>query len=368
MGVPNSLRAMHVEHKGKMTKTNLFTADYGLIEEEPDFNTRDYDRPEVSDHIRNLANAYKAGEELPPLLVSVVDGRMLLRDGYCRRRAVLLAREEGAEIHRLPVQEVKGDEIEQSMVILTSNDGLKLTALERAKVYARLLGMNLTEDEVAARVRKTKTHVQQYLAVYSLPIKLKTYIKDDIVSWSLALEMYNEHGTKAVDILESQLNGNPPPAEVKQVALATQGPGDANEQDRQALPADPAPPKPKQKRITRKSVDAVTGYRSRLSGTLVKTVTDSIGLVVKSLSEAEDDGDHVVVRMPKADAEALRTLYQEILPRPKKNKEEQPPTDESSVELSPSSPSLGAVSDSSYDDSGAFATDATETEELAGVC
>ena len=79
MGVPNSLRANQGEYKGKMTKTNLFIADLDLIAENG-FNTREYDRPVVKEHIRKLADAYKAGEELPPLLFRVVDGRILLRD------------------------------------------------------------------------------------------------------------------------------------------------------------------------------------------------------------------------------------------------------------------------------------------------
>lgn len=315
MGVPNSLRAMHGEYKGKMTKTNLFMADLDLIEEEDGFNTREYDRPEVKEHIRKLADVYKAGEELPPLLVRVVDGRILLRDGYCRRRGALLAREEGAEIVRLPIQEVKGDEVEQSMVILTSNDGLKLTALERAKVYARLLGMNLTEDEIASRVRKTKTHVQQYLAVYGLPVKLKEYIKADVVSWSLALEMYNEHGSKAVDLLDSQHSENQAAADAS--PEANKNAVTPNDGESTVQPAALAKPK----RITRKSIDAATGYRSRLTGTMVKSVTDRIGSVVKSLSEAEEVGDHVMVRMSKEEADALRALHQEILPPAKKNKD-----------------------------------------------
>lgn len=94
MGVSNSLQVMRGEYKGKVTKTNLFMAGLNLIEEDG-FNTREYDLPKVKEHIWKFADAYKAGEELPPLLVRVVDGRILLRDGYCRRRGALLACEEG---------------------------------------------------------------------------------------------------------------------------------------------------------------------------------------------------------------------------------------------------------------------------------
>lgn len=322
MGVANSLRAMHEQNKGHMTKTNLFMADLDLLEEEDGFNIgRDYEDPDVVQHIRNLADAYIAGEDLPPLIVKVVDGRILVRDGHCRRRGALLARSEGCEINRLAVLESKGDEIDQTMILLTSNDGLKQKPLGRAKIYAKLISMGLTEDEVAKKIKKTKPHVMQYLALHNLPIKLKELIKNDVIAWSMALELFNEHGTKAIELIQSHHQQATPAVTTGEVVESTGIAPSSNADDAQN--ENSGSNAPKQKRITRKMIDSSTGYRSRLTGTLVKDVTDRIGSVVKSISEAQVEGDHVLVRMSKEEAEALRALHQNILPPSSEGKEEQ---------------------------------------------
>lgn len=291
--VANTLRSYQEQNKDHVTKSNQFLVDIDKIYEDPGFNTRLYERPDVIEHINKLAEAYEAGEDLPPLLVKIVDGKVLLRDGYCRIRGARIAKERGAEIPRLPVKEVRGDEVDQSLVILTSNDGLKLTALERAAVYVRLIGMNLTEDEVAKRIRKTREHVRQYLALNDLPIKIKQMINDDRIAWTLALELYNEHGTKAVDVIEAA--------------------------DKQANNS----PSKKQKRVTRKSVDSNSGYRSRITGQLVRDVTDSISLVVSGLQSADRDQDgSALVRLSQEQIDALEALHLQIKPSISQNEQQ----------------------------------------------
>ncbi|MFA0809324.1 hypothetical protein [Microbulbifer epialgicus] len=306
MGIPNSLRAMHGAHKGKMTKGNMFFAELDLLKEEEGFNIgRDYEDPDVIQHIRNLADAYKAGETLPPLTVQVRDGEIYVREGHCRRRGALLARSEGAEISRLPLIESKGDDIDQTMILLTSHDGLKLKPVGRAKIYAKLINMGLTEEEVAKRNKKTVAHVQQYLQVHNMPLKMKDLINKEVVSWSMALDLYKEYGTKAVDILEAQIQDDD---EVKPSAKSEDGQGTATNQDV------PGTVKAKPKRITRKAIDEATGFRSRLTGGVVKNVTNQLGSIVKSLDAAEDEGDHIVMRISKEEAESIRSLHKTILP------------------------------------------------------
>ena len=100
-----SLRALNDDLK-KKNKDNGVDEDVGttkgsgwsvapeLIEEEEDFNTRGaflnkkeyFAQEKVKAHIRKLADAYKRGDYVPPLIVKVVDDRILVRDGHCRRR------------------------------------------------------------------------------------------------------------------------------------------------------------------------------------------------------------------------------------------------------------------------------------------
>lgn len=314
--VPNSLRAMHEQHKNLLTKSNLFSVDLDLIEEEEGFNVgRNYEDPEVIEHIRRMADAYKQGRDMPPLKVKVVDGRVLVRGGHCRRRAALLAREEGAEISRLAVLETKGDELDQNFEPLTSDEGLKLKPLGRARVYAKLIAMGVSENEIAQRAQKTPTHVQQYLALNNLPIKLKQYIDSGQLAWSNALQLFNQYGTAAVEMVEraedpQKHNGRTPTV--------------GNSEDQNPTNSGVGTVKPsavKAKRITQKAIDAQTGYRSRIPSTLIRTVTDQLETVVRKLDEATDDGEHVVIRLSREDAAALRLLHQTMLPGEKQHQD-----------------------------------------------
>ncbi len=290
MSTPNTLRAMHSSHKGEMTKTNLFMADLDLLVEEEGFNPRDYEDPEVVSHIRMLADAYKRGDELPPLRVQVRDGAIFLRDGHCRRRGAVMARDEGAEISRLPVMEVRGDETDQNLVILTSNEGLKLSPLERAVVYTRFITLGMSEEELAQKVNKSQAHVSQYLAVHNLPIAMKQAIKENRIAWTYALELYNEHGTKAIEMI----NG----------AVADKAAETGNSEEPEKKP-----------RVTRKSIDAQNGFRSSFPKPLIKNVTSRMKSLIEHLNCSDTDGDFMVVRIPMSEVDELRKLHESIVPQ-----------------------------------------------------
>lgn len=54
-------------------------------------NFRDYNDPEVIAQIRSMANAYKRGDKMPPLMVCVVDGVPHVLDGTLLLRGAKLA-------------------------------------------------------------------------------------------------------------------------------------------------------------------------------------------------------------------------------------------------------------------------------------
>ena len=350
MSLPNSLRSLHGANKGLVTKGNLYSLPIDMIHEPEGFNPRDYDRQEVASNIRAIADAYKSGLDLPPLVVQVIDGRAELRDGYCRLRGAKLAVSEGAEIARLPVTQANGDEIDQSLIVLNSQKGVKLTSVEQAIIYARLIGFNMTESEVAQRVGKTVAHVTQYLTLHSMPLKLKKFIHDDSVSMSAALKLYNEVGTKAVGILEDQIEK----AEAqfkKEEALAQTASaekaakkafdklqaslleesvaGDAeknitnsatntgDEAQMESVEKDvsdehkPTPVK-KKVRVTQKSIDAERGFRERLQGQSVKTVTDSLSMIAAKLVSAGAEG--CTITLTADEVAQLLNAHKEILP------------------------------------------------------
>lgn len=219
-----SLRAIHDELKSQTkdsgpdadsgsTKGNGFSFAPELIEEEEDFNTRGaflskkeyFAQPKIKAHIRKLADAYKRADYVPPIIVKVVDGRILIRDGHCRMRAIRLAIEEGTPITRVRCEEQPGDEEAQTLLIVTSNDGAPLSVLERAVVYGRLHKFGWDNKKIATHVGVTVNNVRNVLAMLELPMELKQLIQRDKVSATYAMELFTEHGTKAVQMAKDEL-------------------------------------------------------------------------------------------------------------------------------------------------------------------
>ncbi|WFO14457.1 hypothetical protein MAY82_18910 (plasmid) [Edwardsiella ictaluri] len=209
MAAINSLRALKgVTPAQDLKKGDGFTIAPQLLLEEEGFNTRGafcdnyYDRPDIKEGIRVLAEAYKRGDYVPPIIVKVIDGKVYIREGHRRRRALLRAIEEGADIKLVQVVEHRGDEAEQNLLIATSNDGLPLSPLERAVIYARLAHWGWSDQMIALRVGRSAEHVRSARALLEMPLELKRMIQEGTVAATYAQALYNEHGTAAVDILK----------------------------------------------------------------------------------------------------------------------------------------------------------------------
>jgi ParB/RepB/Spo0J family partition protein len=192
-----------------IAKTDLFKVDPRIIVEEDGFNTRglfcdDYwEQEDVKEGIQALAEAYRAGEFVPPIVVQVVNGKVIVRDGHRRRRGMLLAIEQGADLQRVEVIENKGDEIAQTALIVTSNSNEKLTPIERAAVYARLESYGLSDKQISEKVGKSAEHVRKTREMNAFPIELKKLIQAKVVSATLAQQLFDEHGTKAIEIIKA---------------------------------------------------------------------------------------------------------------------------------------------------------------------
>jgi ParB family chromosome partitioning protein len=205
-----TLRVLNKDNDS-IAKTDLFKIDPRIIKEEPGFNTRglfcdDYwEREEVKEGIQALANAYIKGEFVPPIVVKVVDGEVFVRDGHRRKRGMLQAISQGANIQKVDVIENKGDEVDQTALIVTSNSGEPLSPVERAAVYARLQSYGLSDKEIADKVGKSAEHVRKTREIDMFPLNLKKLIQDKVVSATLAQKLFDEHGTDAVSMIKEQV-------------------------------------------------------------------------------------------------------------------------------------------------------------------
>lgn len=297
MAQVNSLKSLN-RASTDVSKSDLFSVAPHLILEEDGFNTRGafcedyYERPDIKAGIRSLADAYKRGDYVPPIIVKVRDGKVFVREGHRRRRAILLAISEGADIRKIQVLEHKGDEAEQTLLIATSNDGLPLTPLERAVIYGRLARWGWSDQEIAERVARTAEHVRQARSLLELPLELKKMIQAGEVAATYAAELFREHGEDAVSVLKQ----------------AQQETGDTP------------------KKVTRKKVEKKNA--PKIGKKVVEAMHKSVSSLTKRLDTLKEEGDTFTLTLTRDDVEELQELREKLA-----ELEAEPRVDEKQQEL-----------------------------------
>jgi hypothetical protein len=209
-----SLKKWQQDNREDGTRGNGFTINPLSIIVRDNFNARDTDvnnmtdkeRAEFEAYIDGLAQAYSKGDFVPAIVVKMIDGQPNLLDGHCRRLGMLRAIEVyGADLKRVAVEDFKGDDADEVALIATSNSNRKLKPLELSQVYVRLTSFGLTDAEIAEKMGKTVPHVAQVKFFSQLPVALKTMIKQDQIAVQTAVDLFQEHGTRAFDIATGML-------------------------------------------------------------------------------------------------------------------------------------------------------------------
>lgn len=298
-----------------ITKNDIFTVPVDILEVQEGFNPRGlfsdgnyYEREDVKQHIRNLADSYKEGRYVPPIVVKVIDGKVLIRDGHCRHKAILLAKSEGAEIQRIPVLELKNqNEQDENLLILTSNDGFPLSLLERAAIYGRYKAWGWTLQEISKAVGKTISHIANSLALLELPLDIKKEIDADAISASYALELYREHGTKAIDIIKEVQKNISKAKETEDQTLSLPFKEEIQEEGIQddGIRREPV-------RITRRKVEG----GPRLSKKIVEKMRSSFESMTQRLDfskiESEEKEDVFTITITREEAKVLLEIKEKL--------------------------------------------------------
>jgi ParB/RepB/Spo0J family partition protein len=173
------------------------------IHELPEYNVRDMSSPETIAHIRSMADAIKAGgtAAFPPITISQIDGKIYVYAGYCRRRAFILAKQEGAPIKGiLAVANTQSDE-DRAVDLLTSNNGLPLTPMEKAKAVKRLLLFSWTPAEIAKRLGVSISSVGNLIALLNAPAEIKEMVNSGEVSATTAISEIRKDKKAASGVL-----------------------------------------------------------------------------------------------------------------------------------------------------------------------
>lgn len=169
---------------------------------EQGFNARDINSTAALEHIDGLAQSIKAIGLQRALKVRMKNGSPVLIDGECRLRATILAIETyGAEIVAVPVTltDKTMSDADATLSLVVENSGLALNSLEKSVVFKRLQTYGWSLGDIAQRAGCTAARIGQLIELAGVSDSVKTMIRDDEISptlaWSIAKE--NDFDEKA---------------------------------------------------------------------------------------------------------------------------------------------------------------------------
>lgn len=179
-----------------MKKKPLFNAPLNIMYIEDGFNIRDINQ----EHVDQLAEAYKAGDKVPAIIIRPTKQGLKIIDGHHR---YLAATQAGLEV--LTVDEFVGDEKAETAFMIKSSQGLNLQPMERAEAYQRLLNQGATESELPKLVGRSKTDVKRHLLILRASEPVKQALRDGRVGLKAVCEELTKHGLDGNDNLEEAL-------------------------------------------------------------------------------------------------------------------------------------------------------------------
>lgn len=188
----------NAETRDGITTRKIYSVPREKLRVVPGFNVRDIDQ----NHVASLAEMYRKGKDLPPLVVCVADDGMIdIVDGEHRYWAAGLA-----EMKRLPVLEFEGTEEEKIALAISSSQGRQLTPVQRALAYLRLHKRGWTDKEIAEEVTRSEGDVANHLLLAKCSPEVHEAVKAKEVSATAIIDLARKHSpTKVWGLLEPHL-------------------------------------------------------------------------------------------------------------------------------------------------------------------
>jgi ParB/RepB/Spo0J family partition protein len=129
-----------------------------------------------------------------PLKVFRKEGKLHLREGFRRMRAVNLAIKSGQKIERVPVliDERLLTTEERTLEFLINNDGKPFTMIEQADVIGQLIKLGWKTTEVVKRTGKARGYIENLILLTRLPKKIENYIREQKISAHAVIQILRE--------------------------------------------------------------------------------------------------------------------------------------------------------------------------------
>lgn len=173
-------------------------------------NGRDLTTPENVEHIEAIAASIAANGYMQskPLEIFSEGDDVFLADGHCRLAAVKLCISRGVPVEKVPcVPEPRGtNDVDRILNQDAHNSGKRLTALELGGNIKRAMALDgtLTPADIAKRMGRSLTYVNQALDFQAAPAEVHALVKSGAVSATLAATVIRQDGaTKGAAKLKS---------------------------------------------------------------------------------------------------------------------------------------------------------------------
>lgn len=167
-----------------------------MIEVQEGFNVRGalteeeyWNQQKIIDHVNNIAHAFLNGDSVQPMIVrfNPKTQKVTLLDGHHRYKGLMKSLEMGADVSHVQVLEFRGDEAQKQLVMLQTSNSIELTAVEKAEVIFRLLQGGYEVSQIAKKIGKSASYVNNLLKVHELPLVVKRKIQLGETTLSAAL-------------------------------------------------------------------------------------------------------------------------------------------------------------------------------------
>lgn len=203
----------------EIKRADAMKARYEDLYVEPGFNLRAEiesltgdERQDAEDDEESLFQHIMAGGQIPDLEVRPrADGGVWIVDGHRRHRNIGRAIAAGAPLQDkdgvvwINIKPFTGNDADRVARIITSQRNRKLSPLELATGYKRLIAFGWTVDQVAKTVGKTRQHVDQMLTLSSANSDVLKMVEAGTVAPATAVEMVRKHGEGAGAVLTEEL-------------------------------------------------------------------------------------------------------------------------------------------------------------------
>jgi len=168
-------------------RLDIFKVDPRVLQEEPGFNLRQ-EGPDLDEYIKELAEYIKNKGCPGVLTIHMKDGQPFVIDGHCRRRASLIAIEQGAELQSVPCKMVDryDNDADKIAYLISTNSGRPLSPLEKASVCKRLHDLGLENKDISIKTGLSISRVGQLLDLLAAPEKVLVMVRKGEVSASMA--------------------------------------------------------------------------------------------------------------------------------------------------------------------------------------